>query len=172
MILWTTMAWASADVNKVPNVSIALPYIEVCFGGGAAQSDLHAAGGSTAGGNCLPGDPGFVITQSSLGQMTWPEATVECTSWGMRLPDLTELTAAACNASAIGLVSPAFRYGWTGGPATLTFDSDSNTGHLLIPTVVDCGDVHLTPAASNLVSGGLVGGSATANPSDETFCVR
>ena len=64
-------------------------YTEICIKAGAVQFDIHAALESTQGGDCLPGDVGWIIErlERDLGaQVSWSSARLECLKDGMRLP--------------------------------------------------------------------------------------
>ena len=77
-------------------------YSEVCFGDGAVRFDVHSSGESTDGGNCLPGDTGFVIerVERNTGLLvTWLEAKAACLADGMRLLEPFEWQFACDNAA-------------------------------------------------------------------------
>ena len=74
-----------------------LPFTEVCFKARTTQFDIHQANESTGGGNCLPGDLGFIIERRERGAKNWSHALQICLENGMRLPDLFELQLACSN---------------------------------------------------------------------------
>lgn len=76
--------------NTIAAISPPLAYTEICFKNGNVSADIHAGGEPTAGGNCLPGDIGWIIErfERSAGVATsWANARTECLTDGMRLPE-------------------------------------------------------------------------------------
>ena len=89
--------------NRISDFSHSAAYTEVCFKNGAMWNDQHAAGGSTAGGDCLPGDRGWIIEAVSRPALIWAEAKAECLKYDMRLPEPFELSFSCNNVSQLGL---------------------------------------------------------------------
>lgn len=83
--------------NRIILSTYPAAYTEICFKNGSVYNDQHTAGQSTSGGNCLPGDIGFVIEQNLRTAQKWEYAKVTCTSNNMRLPEVFEWKY-ACNA--------------------------------------------------------------------------
>ena len=73
--------------NRIADMTPPLAYTEVCFKGGSTQYDYHAVSESTAGGNCLPGDVGFIIERDQRTGAMWVAARQNCLNFGMRLPE-------------------------------------------------------------------------------------
>lgn len=105
----TTTTGLSANTgmydNRIPDESFAAAYTEVCFKGGATQNDRHAQGGTTAGGNCLPGDVGYVIEQRERASNYWEQAKKTCLENDMRLPEPFEWKVSCKNSATFGLLS-------------------------------------------------------------------
>lgn len=88
--------------NRIVNQSFSRAYTEVCFKNGESLRDLHPDGGSTLGGNCIPGDRGFVIEQkrrvnTRSESVSWTKAKANCLKDGMRLPEIFELQYSCIN---------------------------------------------------------------------------
>jgi len=73
--------------NKIPDMTPPTAYSEVCFKNGTTQYDNHDGSSTTEGGNCLPGDTGFIIEKNQRDAQHWPDARAACTQIGMRLPE-------------------------------------------------------------------------------------
>lgn len=76
--------------NTIPDSLPPNAYTEICIKAGGVSFDIHSGSESTAGGNCLPGDVGWVIERferDSGALVTWYEARLECLKDGMRLPE-------------------------------------------------------------------------------------
>ncbi|MCB9687503.1 MAG: hypothetical protein H6738_04350 [Alphaproteobacteria bacterium] len=96
--------------NVIAQTTLAVDFLEVCFVGGLELEDVHAGGGSTAGGNCVPGDVGFLVESTARAAEVWPSARGACIAEGMRLPEVWEALYLANNAARFG-----FTYtGWAG----------------------------------------------------------
>ena len=90
--------------NRIPEGSYPYAYTEICFKGGNILNDQHSGGQSTAGGNCLPGDVGFIIEQNDRSEFrVWTIAKENCLRDGMRLPEPFEYQVAAFNSSDFGI---------------------------------------------------------------------
>ena len=73
--------------NRIIEMSHDIPFTEVCFKDKKTQVDIHDAGESTAGGNCLPGDLGYIIERVQRPRDSWDKAVQTCLqNNGMRLP--------------------------------------------------------------------------------------
>lgn len=93
--------------NTIPSATVAVDAAEVCWSGGVRDYDILAPGASTVGGNCAPGDVGFVIELQERGAALWFEAAEACTAEGMRLPEVFEFQVACDLATSLGAA------GWT-----------------------------------------------------------
>ena len=109
--------------NQIAAEAPALPYTEVCFDGSGWLSDSHPGGESPVGGQCSPGDIGWMIEHQERGPRTWSEAKAACLRDGMRLPEPFEFKVSCQNALSFGLaemanndevVSNTAHYVWTG----------------------------------------------------------
>lgn len=89
--------------NRIPDESFSNDYTEVCFKSSTTYNDSHSGGESTSGGNCVPGDIGFVIEQNERGSGHWEDAKAGCLKDGMRLPEIFEYKFACDNAASLGL---------------------------------------------------------------------
>lgn len=78
--------------NRIVSMVPPRPYTEVCIVEGGVSFDIQAGGESTVGGNCQPGDVGWIIErdQRDIGhtfEVPWTEARLDCLKDGMRLPE-------------------------------------------------------------------------------------
>ncbi|MCY4524713.1 MAG: hypothetical protein OXB84_08245 [Halobacteriovoraceae bacterium] len=81
------IAQSHAYYNEITEFFHDIPYTEVCFKNGKTLTDIHSDGGSTVGGNCHPGDLGFVIESIQRPRLSWDLAMETCLqNNGMRLP--------------------------------------------------------------------------------------
>ncbi|MEO0424534.1 MAG: hypothetical protein AAF184_19510 [Pseudomonadota bacterium] len=76
--------------NVIPRRSFPLDFTEVCLVRGSVAFDVHDAEDHTRGGNCEPGDPGWVIAREAFAPSGWREAEAICGDVGMRLPRVIE----------------------------------------------------------------------------------
>ncbi len=76
--------------NVIPRRSFALDFTEVCLVHGGVAFDVHEADDHTEGGNCEPGDPGWVIAREAFAPLDWRSAAQACSDVGMRLPRVIE----------------------------------------------------------------------------------
>jgi hypothetical protein len=74
-------------------------YAEVCFKDNQIFADVHAVSETTAGGNCVPGDLGFIVERNQRSALNWENARLQCLMDGMRLPEAFEWFL-ACEGSA------------------------------------------------------------------------
>lgn len=77
--------------NTIADLSPPNPYTEICIKAGEISFDIHGgANEPTTGGNCLPGDIGWILERSERDSGTaasWTDARMECLKDGMRLPE-------------------------------------------------------------------------------------
>lgn len=76
--------------NRIVLTSPTVGYSEVCFKAGATKADVHQAAESTAGGNCVPGDTGWIVERAERSAKKWSEAVGTCLQLGFRLPEVFE----------------------------------------------------------------------------------
>jgi hypothetical protein len=105
---------APGYANRIQDRAYAADYVEVCFKNGFELSDLHVGGGSTAGGNCLPGDTGFVVETVARADETWANALAVCLANGMRLIEPFEIQYTCSNALTLGFAAQTGVKGWVG----------------------------------------------------------
>jgi hypothetical protein len=77
--------------NTIADFSPPNAYTEVCIKSGQTMFDIHQSGEPTAGGNCEPGDIGWVIERFERNSGTatsWAEARLDCLADRMRLPEV------------------------------------------------------------------------------------
>jgi hypothetical protein len=89
-------------------------YIEICFKNRGMLIDNHNASENTRGGNCIPGDTGYIIEKDirNNGQnLPWTKARVDCIKDGMRLPELFEIQN-ACYESMLNKVGGNANWEW------------------------------------------------------------
>ncbi|MDA8021282.1 MAG: hypothetical protein MPN21_27930 [Thermoanaerobaculia bacterium] len=119
-----TTAAASASVtgnlglygNTIAEMSPPNAYTEICIKGGTVLSDIHAGSESTAGGNCLPGDAGWIIERferNSGAPEFWESARLECLKDGMRLPEVFEWKVACGDAALFALANMVDNVEWS-----------------------------------------------------------
>ncbi len=103
--------------NRIPQGSFPLAYTEICFKNGNVYSDSHLGGESTSGGNCEPGDVGYVIEQNERSADYWEGAKATCTKINMRLPENFEYKYGCKNAGSFGLSSMTGNWEWSSNEA-------------------------------------------------------
>lgn len=122
----STASGKTGYFNQIPSTSFIPPYAytEVCFKSGSVQHDIHTVSESTAGGNCLPGDIGFIAEKAQRsGRRSWAGSVAHCVANGMRLGTEFEFAYVAENYSTLSITMPATwdgstgtnRYEWMGG---------------------------------------------------------
>lgn len=89
--------------NRIVLMTPAQPFSEVCFKQGSIFGDIHVSSESSAGGNCLPGDVGYIIERNQRTAARWENAQVQCLLDGMRLPETFEWLYSCYNAATFGL---------------------------------------------------------------------
>ena len=89
--------------NRIAKFTPPSGYSEVCFKDGVVLSDVHTMGEPPTGGNCVPGDVGWMIERDQRGPSPWDVAKAECLTFGMRLPEPFEWKYSCRNAAAFGL---------------------------------------------------------------------
>lgn len=118
--------------NRIPDESFAAAYTEVCFKSGATQNDQHAGGESTAGGNCLPGDVGYIIEQNERTAEHWEDAKATCLENSMRLPESFEFKYSCDSAGTFGLSSMTGNWEWSSNFALPMYDTNYGVGAAIL----------------------------------------
>ncbi len=113
--------------NTIADITPPLPFTEICFTQGQVLSDIHVIPKSTAGGNCVPGDVGWIIEQDRRPAATWDSAKVDCLLDGMRLPEVFEWLYSCNNAVLFGL-SMEGEWEWSSNSSVPRDDGGSTTG--------------------------------------------
>jgi len=114
--------------NRIARVELAVAFIEVCFVDGDVQVDQHIAGERTNGGDCAPGDIGWIIEKNERNAKCWDAAKAECLKVGMRLPEPFEFKYSCDNATAFGLTAMSGNYEWASNSALPIADSVRGSG--------------------------------------------
>lgn len=120
--------------NRIVEFAPPKPYAEVCFKGGGApfSSDIDPLGGnSTRGGNCEPGDIGWVIELEERGAATWEQAKVDCLEDTMRLLEPFEWKYSCKNGLALALVDLIDDWEWSSN-VVVAFQTAAATGAVSI----------------------------------------
>ena len=89
--------------NRIADLTPPRAYTEVCLFGGSILVDLHDVSESAEGGNCEPGDIGWIIEREERVADTWVEAKADCLLDGMRLPEPFEWVFSCVRDGALGL---------------------------------------------------------------------
>ena len=127
--------------NRIADRTFPYAYTEICFKGGAVYHDEHSGGESTVGGNCSPGDVGFVIEQNeeerinstgAKGPDYWEQAKAACLKDKMRLPEPFEFKYACVNAGTFGLNSMTGDWEWASNFALPVYDSNYGVGAVIM----------------------------------------
>lgn len=114
--------------NRIVEFSPPLPYVEVCFKNGDFDFDLHVNGAdSTAGGDCLPGDVGWVIEREERVAAFWEDARADCLIDGMRLPEAFEFLFSCRRDEPLALLDMTGNFEWVSNEVS-TILADSNQG--------------------------------------------
>lgn len=114
--------------NRIGRLEPSEAYTEICFRDGVVASDQHAGADSTNGGNCAPGDIGWIIERNERAPKCWDAAKAECLVLGMRLPEPFEFVYSCRNASAFGLNTMTGNYEWATNSAFPIADSTRGSG--------------------------------------------
>ncbi len=116
--------------NSIAAFSPPFAYTEICFKNVGIQFDIHSISEPTAGGDCLPGDTGFVIEKKERGEhvtLSWTQARANCLMDDMRLLEPFEWQIACANAGTFQLDELTdVRGEWVSNTATIV-PSEGNT---------------------------------------------
>lgn len=102
--------------NTIADFTPPFAYTEVCVKAGAVEFDIHAAGEPTAGGNCLPGDTGWIIERFERdggATFLWAAARMECLKSGMRVPEPFEWQFSCDNSAEYAVSDMEDSWEWT-----------------------------------------------------------
>lgn len=111
--------------NRIRGFTHALAFVEVCFKDGSILSDQNDAGTSTTGGNCEPGDVGWILEANNRAEAEWTSARETCLHLGMRLPEIFEFQFSCRNADSLGLSAEISAFEWMMNTPELTGLPDS-----------------------------------------------
>ncbi len=89
--------------NRIVDFTPPNAFTEICIKNGGVQYDVHSVSESTAGGQCVPGDLGWVIERDERPALSWTLARMECLKVGMRLPEAFEYQFSCLDAVVFGL---------------------------------------------------------------------
>lgn len=107
--------------NRIVEFSPVRPYVEVCFKHREVEFDIHVNGrDSTAGGDCVPGDVGWVIEREERVALFWEDARAECLLNGMRLPEPFEFMFSCRRDAQLGLLDMTGNSEWASNEAQPT----------------------------------------------------
>lgn len=109
--------------NRIPDFTHNAAYVEFCVKNGAGVTDFNGPGTSTAGGNCVPGDRGWLIEVFERPALSWSEAKLKCLTLGMRLPELFEFQVSCFRSASWGLANMADNYEWASNAGTIWLGS-------------------------------------------------
>ncbi|MBI4993965.1 hypothetical protein HZC33_03390, partial [Candidatus Wolfebacteria bacterium] len=98
--------------NRIADMTPPAAYTEVCFKSGSTQYDYHSTSASTSGGNCVPGDVGYIIEADERSVNYWEMAKQTCLNYGMRLPEPFEWKLACKNAATWSLINMTGNWEW------------------------------------------------------------
>jgi len=110
--IYSTTANDGMYNNKIPNMTPPAAYTEVCFKSGATSYDAHSVSESTSGGNCVPGDVGFIIEKNERAANYWELAKQTCLQYNMRLTEPFEWKLSCKNAATWSLSSMTGNWEW------------------------------------------------------------
>ena len=134
----------------------------ICFKQGQVFGDVHVISESTAGGNCLPGDLGWVIERNQRPASFWENARVACLLEGMRLPEPFEFQYSCRNAASYGLNAMTGDWEW----------SSNSAAPIFISSLQGLGVTRIGLASCNSSGAAWVGNSNQISDSGTFRCVR
>lgn len=149
--------------NTIVDFSPPNAFTEVCFKAGSVSFDIHASGESTTGGNCLPGDTGWVLERFERPVDSWTAARAACRLDDMRLPEPFEWQFSCENSGLFALDDMADGWEWASNTSLQLLNSNG------VPTVV------ATMAGNGgckFLSTGLIGDSNGVSIAIEIRCAR
>lgn len=114
--------------NVISRMGPPVAYTEVCFKEGVMLYDSHTTGESANGGNCAPGDLGWIIEKYEREAECWYEAKATCLKESMRLPEPFEYQVSCANAATLALSATTGNYEWASNSAFPIADSVRGSG--------------------------------------------
>lgn len=123
--------------NTIPEVTPSLAYTEVCIKSDGVSFDIHDSDEPTTGGNCVPGDKGWIIERferDAGAAQSWTSARMECLISGMRLLEPFEWQFSCENQAEFAVSDLQDDWEWTGNSVSLIrIDTSSSFGSLDVP---------------------------------------
>ena len=123
----STTANSGLYSNKIVEFVPPAGYVEICFKAGSILSDFHNISESTAGGNCLPGDIGWVIERDERAASSWTNARVACLMHGMRLPEPMEWQYTCEQSMVFGVNNMTGNWEWASNQSQSEFATEGRT---------------------------------------------
>lgn len=148
--------------NQIPSMTPPAAYTEICFKSGATSFDAHSVSESTAGGNCVPGDIGYILEQNVRTTKTWELAKEICTQNNMRLPEVFELKLACKNQATWSLTSIGDGNEWSSNQTFSHWQPNSSYDTAVPVMQASCAQITL----------GNVGHSSNSEDSNPYRCAR
>lgn len=111
--------------NRIVLMTPPAAYTEVCFKSGTTSYDAHSVSESTSGGNCVPGDIGYLIEKAERTANYWELAKQTCLQYGMRLPEPFEWKLACKNAATWSLSTMTDNWEWESNFALPLYNGSS-----------------------------------------------
>lgn len=121
--------------NRIQNFVPPTAYTEVCFGGGTVLADIHTMGESPVGGNCGPGDLGWIIERGERTAAIWSDARLNCLMSGMRLPEPVEYQFSCNRDDDFGLNDMTDDSEWASNTALVVLRDVSPVSRLAVPVL-------------------------------------
>lgn len=129
---------------------------------GSTSFDSHSVSESTAGGNCVPGDTGYILEQNVRTTKTWELAKEICTQNNMRLPEVFELKLACKNQTTWSLTSIGDGNEWSSNQTFSHWQPNSSYDTAVPVMQASCAQITL----------GNVGHSSNSEDSNPYRCAR
>lgn len=115
--------------NRIEEFTHARAFAEVCFKNGSILSDQNPGGTSTTGGECVPGDVGWILEADNRLSAEWTDAKDTCLRVGMRLPEIFEFQFSCRNATSLGLNASVSGFEWMMNAPKLTYLGGDISGY-------------------------------------------
>ena len=114
--------------NRIPDFTPPNAYTEICIKGGEVLFDIHSASEPTTGGDCVPGDLGWVLERferNGGAASSWRQAQLSCLKDGMRLPEVLEYQLSCDDAAVFALTDMTDGWEWASNQAVPMYTSAS-----------------------------------------------
>lgn len=151
--------------NTIAGITPPNAYTEICFKSSTVLFDIHAASEPASGGNCEPGDIGWIIERferDSGMAVAWTSARADCLLDGMRLPEPFEWQFSCNGAALFALDSMIGNYEWA-----------SNSTYLdTVPNNVAVATPIFGLSSCSGASRGIVGNTVSSLGQQRLRCVR